>query len=82
MDAARRARGIDRSSYIREALVEKLSGLGVDLPKRLAFSPDRVRYPVSEPQHAALNEVSSKPADAAKAVAVQAAASARKRKAK
>lgn len=41
LDRARRRK--DRSQFIREAISEKLEGLGIHVPEDLIFAPDRTK---------------------------------------
>lgn len=41
LDAARKVDGRQRSAYIREAIQEKLAGMGVAVPTELKDAPDR-----------------------------------------
>ena len=76
----------DRSSFVREAIFERLSALNISVPKgsHLPASRSGKGGPRTEirPQHYEGNDSSSKPGDAARVAGEKAAASVRRRKAK
>ena len=70
LDAGREKTEQNRSDFIRDAIANEVTRLGIPLAKKSARMPDRVkgpRYPDHAPQSAALNEEHPKAATKASA---------------
>ncbi|MEI8288793.1 MAG: ribbon-helix-helix domain-containing protein [Verrucomicrobiota bacterium] len=73
----------NRSQFIRDAILEKLARLGIDVPEKLALAPDRLgkggRPKINHHGASRLGEASSKTASAAAKLLRKGAASVLKR---